>query len=216
MAHYNAHRLIEEVTEALTGSVPRKHYNEVLAALSRCREMIANLATVVAEIDKEQKHGELMLEAKLYASIIGGLFSEAHRGPFETNWADIKSGFNPREYLKDKGVIKPDLKESLKKAAVEAEELAKELTKSTNYIIGKRKAQRAEYEQKVNELIAQITRKPKKRGRPIGSKNKPKAMTIDQIEATLPKQTARPVHKPRTKYGRKVGNKNKPKTGGVK
>ena len=65
-------------------------------------------------------------------------------------------------------------------------------------------------------LIAQITRKPKKRGRPIGSKNKPKAMTIEQLEATLPKQIARPVHKPRTKHGRKVGSKNKPRTGGVK
>ena len=213
MAHYKPYKIIEEVTEALTGSVPRKHYNEVLAALSRCREMIANLATVVAEIDKEQKHGELMLEAKLYASIIGGFFEEAHREPFETNWADIKNGFNPREYLKDKGVIKPDLKDAAAKAEARAKELREQAIKKRAWTPPNLRVMVSE---EAEALIAQITRKPKKRGRPIGSKNKPKAMTIEQLEATLPKQTARPVHKPRTAHGRKVGSKNKPKTGGVK
>ena len=200
MAQYNAYRLINELTEALEGSVPRQHHTEVLTALNRCREMIGLLATVLAETDKEQKHGELMLEAKLYANILNGYFETAGR---DFGFRDIKDSFNPREYLKDKGVISSEV---VKAAAEKAEERAKELRVDR---IARYMDRRAEKAREVDELISQITRKPKKRGRPIGSKNKPKAMTIKELEATLSKQTKRPVHKPRSKQGRKVGSKNK-------
>lgn len=157
MTQYNAYRIIREVTEALEGSVPRQHYVEALNALNRCREMIGGLAAVIVAIDKEQKHGELMLEAKLYANILNGYFEqEGARFGFR----DISNGFDPREYLADKGVIK-----SANPTRIAMEE----------QFAAERKRKREEFD----ALIAEIDGKPKRRrGRPIGSKNKPKAPKV--------------------------------------
>lgn len=185
MAYDSTTKLVHDLTEALEGSVPRKLHVEVMSALNRCREMIGTLAAVLVETDKEQKHGELMLEAKLYANVLNGYFDQ--EGP-RFGFHDITHGFNPREYLIDKGVIKReplkvDRGDEVKAAAVKAAERAREIRKEQADHRAHKFSQiqnlRVMMSEDVESLIKAIKTKsvaptPKKRGRPLGSKNRPK------------------------------------------
>ena len=102
MTTYVPVALIKELEEALTNSVPARRHNDVLAALKRCQELLGRLATTLADLDVNQSHSDLMFEAKLYANVLTGFFE----GP-GGEWFDLTKGYDPREYLAGKGVIKP-------------------------------------------------------------------------------------------------------------
>jgi hypothetical protein len=225
MSQYNPYKIIREITEALEGfrnTVSQREHNDILAALKRCQELIGRLASTIVDLDVQQKHNELMLEAKLYANILSGFFEEANREPYETNFADIKSGFNPREYLKDKGVIKP-----LNETRVQMEEK----------FAADRKAKKDEIDRILSELEwKRAQQKLKREQRKLAKKTE---------VITLPKIEVMPVHeyvnklraahglgpvkprkgykrslaevveppKPKRKGGRPLGSKNKPKVG---
>jgi hypothetical protein len=179
MPTYSPYEIIRDVTEALEGSVPRRDHIEVLNALKRCQEMIGSLANVIVKLDKEQFFNELMLEAKLYANILGGFFDGPGR-----DFIDIKDNFDPREYLKDKGVIKQPLMVPI---TVESKEdyIARLRKEHQDSIERAARLKRRQAMQEIGDKIAAdlgiIQPAPaskKKRGRPIGSKNKSKDVLV--------------------------------------
>lgn len=186
MTAYVPARLIKELEEALNNSVPARRHNDVLAALKRCQELIGNLAATVADLDMGHRHGELMIEAKLYANVLSGFFDDAGR-----DWLDLEKGYNPRDYLTSKGVIK-----STNPTRIKMEEK----------FAADRKAQEAH----INQLIAENDRKREAR--------KVSATTRALIKAGAPKHLLvdayiKPLIEPASKRGRPAGSKNKPKTG---
>ena len=234
MTAYVPARLIKELEEALNNSVPARRHNDVLAALKRCQELIGNLAATVADLDKSHRHGELMIEAKLYANVLSGFFDDAGR-----DWLDLEKGYNPRDYLTSKGAIK-----STNPTRVQMEE----------QFVAARKAQQAE----IDRLIAENDRKRKARKAKRASKAKTfpplptlteetfnewltgirdrKAAAILSLSDLMPSSEpfagpvieVGPAHeyinklraehgrgpiKPASKRGRPAGSKNKPKTG---
>jgi hypothetical protein len=158
MTTYVPARLIKELEEALNNSVPARRHNDVLAALKRCQELIGNLAATVADLDKSHRHGELMIEAKLYANVLSGFFDDAGR-----DWLDLEKGYNPRDYLTSKGAIK-----STNPTRVQMEE----------QFVAARKAQQAE----IDRLIAENDRKREARK----AKRASKAKTLPPLPALTP------------------------------
>lgn len=169
MTKHNNFQLIQNVTEALLDSVPNRRHEDVLAALKRCQEMIGKLASTVVDLDTGREHGELMLEAKLFANVLAGFFDDA-----KSDWYDLAKGYNPRDYLTDKGAIK-----STNPTRIKMEEK----------FVADRKAKKDEIDRLLSDLewkraqrklkqaqrnIAEVVKPAVKRGRPVGSKNKPK------------------------------------------
>ena len=186
MTKHNHVQLIQDVTEALLGSVPKRRHEDVLGALKRCQELIGNLSAAVLDLDKQRMHGELMIEAKLYANVLSGFFDDAGR-----DWLDLEKGYNPRDYLTSKGAIK-----STNPTRVQMEE----------QFVAARKAQQAE----IDRLIAENDRK--REARKVSATTKalikagaPKHLLVDAY--------IKPLIEPASKRGRPVGSKNKPKTG---
>ena len=144
MSQYDAQKLILNITDALANSVPKRNYNDVLTALKRCQEMIGKLSSIVVDLDHDQRHGEIMLEAKLYANVLGGFFDDMNLDFF-----DLRKGYDPRQYLKDKGVI-----------------LSAGVTMS-----------KEDYVARLRDQLGSVPPK-RRRGRPAGSKNKPKPAPV--------------------------------------
>jgi hypothetical protein len=90
-------RLIEEISEALERSVPLKHHVEVLAALRRAQELLGRVAPYV-------RNRAMADEAKLAAKLLDGFFWDVDNHP--SAYFDISNGFDPKEYLKQKGILK--------------------------------------------------------------------------------------------------------------
>lgn len=186
MTQHNHTRLILDLTEALRGSVTKRRHDDVLAALKRCQELIGNLSIVVLDLDTKNQHGELMLEAKLYANVLAGFFNDVDR-----DWLDLTKGYNPRDYLTTKGAIK-----STNPTRIKMEE--------------KFAADRKAQETHINQLIAENDRK--REARKVGATTRalikagaPKHLLVDAY--------IKPLIEPASKRGRPTGSKNKPKTG---
>jgi hypothetical protein len=168
MSQYDPHKLILNITDALANSVPKRDYNDVLTALKRCQEMIGKLSSVLVDLDADQKHGELMLEAKLYANVLGGFFDDMNLDFF-----DLRKGYDPREYLKNKGVIKhptPSITVESRDSYIARLRLEHEASMDR---LAKARAKEAQ-----DIIVAQLAIKKRGRGRPIGSKNKPKPAPV--------------------------------------
>jgi hypothetical protein len=194
MTAYVPARLIKELEEALNNSVPARRYNDVLAALKRCQELIGNLAATVADLDKGHRHGELMIEAKLYANVLAGFFDDA-----KSDWYDLAKGYNPRDYLTDKGAIK-----STNPTRVQMEEK----------FIADRKAKKEEIDRLLSDLEwKRAKRKLKQAQRNIGEIVKPviEVGPVHEYINKLREEHGRGPIKPASKRGRPVGSKNKPK-----
>lgn len=205
MTTYVPARLIKELEEALNNSVPARRYNDVLAALKRCQELIGNLAATVDDLDKGHRHGELMIEAKLYANVLAGFFDDA-----KSDWYDLAKGYNPRDYLTDKGAIKStnptrvQMEEQFVAARKAKKEEIDRLLSDLEWKRAKRKLKQAQRNiaeivkpvievgpahEYINKLRAEHGRGPikpaSKRGRPVGSKNKPKTGIVSKVNAIL-------------------------------
>ena len=205
MSQHNNTRLIMDLTEVLNGSVPERRHNDVLAALKRCQEMIGKLSTVVLDLDVSHQHGELMMEAKLYANVLSGFFDDSTR-----NWFDLTKGYNPRDYLTDKGVIKTTNPTRIKmeeQFAAERKAKKDEIDSFLSDLEWKRAQQKLKQAQRniaevvkpvievvpvheyINKLRAEHGRGPikpaSKRGRPVGSKNKPKTGIVSKVNAIM-------------------------------
>jgi hypothetical protein len=194
MTTYVPARLIKELEEALNNSVPARRHNDVLAALKRCQELIGNLAATVADLDKSHRHGELMIEAKLYANVLAGFFDDA-----KSDWYDLAKGYNPRDYLTDKGAIK-----STNPTRVQMEER----------FVAERKAKKDEIDRLLSDLEwKRAKRKLKQAQRNIGEVVKP-VIEVGPAHEYINKLRAehgRGPIKPASKRGRPAGSKNKPK-----
>jgi hypothetical protein len=97
-----ADRLINELTEYLSGSVPIQDYVDVLNALRRCKDFMENSIITIEEY--VSRDCELAQEGRLYLSILNGFFDEVATYP--STFVHVGEDFDPREYLKSKGVIK--------------------------------------------------------------------------------------------------------------
>ena len=194
MTKHNHTRLIMDLTEALRESVPKRDHNDVLAALKRCQEMIGKLSTVVLDLDASHQHGELMMEAKLYANVLTGFFDGSTR-----DWFDLAKGYNPRDYLTDKGAIK-----STNPTRVQMEE----------QFVADRKAKKDEIDRLLSDLEwKRAQRKLKQAQRNIGKVVKP-VIEVGPLHEYINKLRAehgRGPIKSASKRGRPVGSKNKPK-----
>jgi len=178
MTAYVPASLIKQLEEALTNSVPARRHNDVLAALKRCQELIGRLASTIADLDEDHNHSDLMFEAKLYANVLTGFFE----GP-GGEWFDLSKGYDPRDYLATKGVIKaaapprPVNETRVKmeeKFAADRKAKKDEIDRLLSELEWKRAQQKLKREQrKAATLVESVKPKPK-RGRPAGSKNKPK------------------------------------------
>jgi len=97
--NFDSHRwLIQELTKALNGSVRQEEYVALLAALSRCRDLLEKVAP---ELNKKKEiHGEVLM----YLNILNGIVEDisAYPATYITN-DDWKGAEN---YLKRRGVIK--------------------------------------------------------------------------------------------------------------
>ncbi len=168
MTKHNNFQLIQNVTEALLDSVPNRRHEDVLAALKRCQEMIGKLASTVVDLDTGREHGELMLEAKLFANVLAGFFGDTDR-----DWFDITKGYNPRDYLTNKGAIK-----TVHPVRVQMEERfaadRKAKQEEVDRIISDFQWKSAQQALKRAQRNLDPVRARTKRGRPVGSKNKPK------------------------------------------
>ena len=194
MTKHNNFQLIQNVTEALLDSVPNRRHEDVLAALKRCQEMIGKLASTVVDLDTGREHGDLMLEAKLYANVLAGYFGDA-----DGDWFDLTKGYNPRDYLTDKGAIKstnPTRIQMEEKFVADRKAKKDEIDRLLSDLEWKRAQRKLKQAQRsiaevvepvievgpaheyINKLRAEHGRGPikpaSKRGRPVGSKNKPK------------------------------------------
>jgi len=186
-----------DLTEALNGSVPERKHNDALAALRRSQEMIANLANTVCSLDASGSYKELVSEASLYANILSGVLGES--GIRADGWVDITKGYDPYRHLADKGVIpKPKTTRELMEERFVAERKTKKeeidrLLSDLEWKHAQRKLKQAQRNiaevvkpvievgpahEYINKLRAEHGRAPikpaSKRGRPVGSKNKPK------------------------------------------
>jgi len=175
MTAYVPATLIKELEEALTNSVPSRYYSDAITALKRCQEIIGRLAATIEDLDVYHEHSDLMFEAKLYANILGGLFNE--KDTALVKWTDVSKGYNPREYLADKGVIKPVNPTRVKmeeQFAADRKAQENEINRLLSELEWKKAQQKLKRAQrKATTLVEPVKPKPK-RGRPAGSKNKPK------------------------------------------
>jgi hypothetical protein len=89
--------LIQQITETLEQSVPLKHHVEVLAALRRSQELLARVAPYV-------RNKAMADEARTAAALLDGFFWDVDN--CTSAFYDISNGFDPRSYLKAKGVLK--------------------------------------------------------------------------------------------------------------
>ena len=175
MTAYVPATLIKELEEALTNSVPARRHNDVLAALKRCQELIGRLASTIEDLDARHAYSDLMFEAKLYANVLGGFFDE--KDMVLVKWMDIGKGYNPREYLADKGVIKPinptrvKMEEQFAADRKVKQDDVDRILSDLGWERAQQKLKRAQ--RKAATLVEPVKPKPK-RGRPVGSKNKPK------------------------------------------
>ena len=196
MTKHNHVQLIQNITEALLDSVPKRRHEDVLGALKRCQELIGNLSAAILDLDKQRMHGELMIEAKLYANVLAGFFDDA-----KSDWYDLAKGYNPRDYLTDKGAIK-----STNPIRVQMEEK----------FVADRKAKKDEIDRLLSNLEwKRAQRKLKQAQRNIGKIVKP-VIEVGPAHEYINKLRAehgRGPIKPASKRGRPVGSKNKPKTG---
>jgi len=196
MTKHNHVQLIKNITEALLDSVPKRRHEDVLGALKRCQELIGNLSAAVLDLDKQRMHGELMIEAKLYANVLSGFFDDAGR-----DWLDLEKGYNPRDYLTSKGAIK-----STNPTRVQMEEK----------FVADRKAKKDEIDRLLSDLEwKRAQRKLKQAQRNIGKVVKPviEVGPAHEYINELRAEHGRGPIKPASKRGRPVGSKNKPKTG---
>lgn len=90
-------RLIQELTETLEHSVPLKHHVEVLAALRRSQELLSRVAPYV-------RNKAMSEEARTASALLNGFFWDVDNHP--SAFFDISNGFDPRAYLKAKGILK--------------------------------------------------------------------------------------------------------------
>tara|TARA_R110000822_G_scaffold143954_7_gene282503 strand:+ start:3158 stop:3820 length:663 start_codon:yes stop_codon:yes gene_type:complete len=211
MTTYVPATLIKELEEALTNSVPSRYYSDAITALKRCQEIIGRLAATIEDLDVRHAHSDLMFEAKLYANVLGGLFNE--KDTALVKWTDVGKGYNPREYLADKGVIKPVNPTRVKmeeQFAAFRQAKQNEINQILLDLEWKRAQQKLKREQRkiakaeplagpvievgpaheyINKLRAEHGRGPikpaSKRGRPAGSKNKPKTGIVSKVNAIL-------------------------------
>jgi hypothetical protein len=202
MTRFVPAHLIAELEEALTNSVPARRYDDVLAALRRCQELIGRLASTIEDLDVRHAHSDLMFEAKLYANVLDGFFDEKDRAIGQ--WMDIGNGYNPREYLADKGVIKP-----VNPTRVKMEE----------QFAADRKAKQEEVDRILSDLEWKRDQRKLKRAQDRLAKET-KSVTMPTIEVgplheyvnKLRAEHGRGPIKPASKRGRPVGSKNKPKS----
>jgi hypothetical protein len=149
-----------------------------------------------------------MFEAKLYANVLGGFFDE--REMSSAQWVDIKKGYNPRKYLADKGVIKPvnptrvKMEEQFAAFRQAKQDEINQILSDLEWKRAQRKLKRAQrtvagvikpvievgpVHEYINKLRAEHGRGPikpaSKRGRPVGSKNKPKTGIVSKVNAIM-------------------------------
>ena len=218
MTKHNHVQLIQDVTEALLGSVPKRRHEDVLGALKRCQELIGKLSAAVLDLDKQRMHGDLMLEAKLYANVLDGFFGEKDMSI--TQWMDIGKGYNPYAHLTDKGVLKATPSAAEKRLADLKLDFPQQDIDELDQLIAD-----------IDRAMAPIPLKsPLVRAPRVDVKMHPRVKKIEPSEmdaetAAFAKATggtvyrrvgsvAVPTAKPRR--GRPIGSKNKPKTGGRK
>lgn len=89
--------LIQQITETLEHSVPLKHHVEVLAALRRAQELLARVAPYV-------RNKAMADETKTAAALLDGFFWDVDNST--SAFYDISNGFDPKAYLKSRGVLK--------------------------------------------------------------------------------------------------------------
>ena len=206
MTAYVPASLIKQLEEALTNSVPARRHNDVLAALKRCQELIGRLASTIADLDEDHNHSDLMFEAKLYANVLTGFFE----GP-GGEWFDLSKGYDPRDYLANKGVIKP------------AAPVNETRVKMEEKFAADRKAKKDEIDRLLSELEwKRAQQKLKRAKRSLAEVVEPRPLPIIEIGPAheyinkLRAEHGRGPIKPASKRGRPAGSKNKPKTGGRK
>jgi hypothetical protein len=201
MTHNNYTRLIYDLTDALRESVPARRHYAALAALKRCQELLGRLASSIADLDEDHNHSDLMFEAKLYANVLTGFFE----GP-GGEWFDLSKGYDPRDYLANKGVIKT------------AAPVNETRVKMEEKFAADRKAKQDEIDRILSDLEWKRAQQKLKREQ--------RKLKKETEAVTLPKIEVMPVHeyvnklraehglgpvKPASKRGRPVGSKNKPK-----
>jgi hypothetical protein len=227
-------RLEAALDIAYKTTVPKRKLDDALGALRRCQELLGSLAATIEDLDVRHAHSDLMFEAKLYANVLCGFFDDSTR-----DWYDLQKGYDPRDYLTDKGAIK-----STNPTRIKMEEK----------FVADRKAQQSE----IDRLIAENDRKREARKAKRASKAKTfsplptlteetfnewlteirdrRAAAILSLQDLMPSSEplagpvteVGPAHeyinklraehgrgpiKPASKRGRPVGSKNKPKTG---
>jgi hypothetical protein len=218
MTKHNHVQLIQNITEALLGSVPQRRHEDVLGALKRCQELIGRLSAAVLDLDRRQAYGDLMIEAKLYANVLDGFFGEKEMSI--TQWMDISKGYNPYAHLTDKGILKATPSTAEKRLADLKLDFPQQDIDELDQLIAD-----------IDRAMAPIPLKsPLVRAPRVGVKMHPRVKKIDPSEmdaetAAIVKATGGKVYRQvgsvaipikATRLGRPVGSKNKPKTGGRK
>jgi hypothetical protein len=205
MTAYVPASLIKQLEEALTNSVPARRHNDVLAALKRCQELIGRLATTIVDLDREQKHGDLMFEAKLYANVLTGFFE----GP-GGEWFDLSKGYDPRDYLATKGIIKA--------AAASSRPVNETRAQMEEKFAADRKAKQDEINRILTDLEWKRAQRKLKRAQDrLAKETEAIAMPTIEVEPVhVYVNKLRAEHglgpvKPASKRGRPLGSKNKPK-----
>jgi hypothetical protein len=176
MTKHNHVQLIQDVTEALLGSVPKRRHEDVLGALKRCQELIGRLSAAVLDLDRRQMYGDLMIEAKLYANVLDGFFGEKEMSI--TQWMDIGNGYNPYAHLTDKGVLKATPSAAEKRLADLKLDFPQQDIDELDQLIADIDRAMAP-----TPLKSPLVRAP--RGRPVGSKNKPKTGIVSKANAIM-------------------------------
>ena len=189
-------RLEDALDIAYKTTVPKRKLDDALGALRRCQELLGRLAATIEDLDVRHAHSDLMFEAKLYANVLAGFFDDA-----KSDWYDLAKGYNPRDYLTDKGAIK-----STNPTRVQMEER----------FVAERKAKKDEIDRLLSDLEwKRAKRKLKQAQRNIGEVVKP-VIEVGPAHEYINKLRAehgRGPIKPASKRGRPAGSKNKPKTG---
>jgi hypothetical protein len=189
MSQYNPYRIIREITEALEGfqdTVSQRQYNDVLGALRRSQEMIGKLSAAVLELDKDHRHGELMIESKLYANVLAGFFDEKNMSMEQ--WFDLGKGYNPYEHLTDKGVLKRPARKEPELVANPVEFSKTDWAMERAKHLRRLRVMKATEE--IEKALAPAPAPAKKRGRPIGSRNRPKV----DVGSRKPKAAVGPLY----------------------
>lgn len=89
--------LIHELTKALNGSVRQEEYVSVLAALSRCRDLLEKVSPKI-------KDAELQNEVSLYLNVLSGIVEDIKDHP--TSYITDDDWKGAENHLRKKGVIK--------------------------------------------------------------------------------------------------------------